>query len=130
MKPEAGIYYCLLLCLSVMSLASLLLLSSHPRLNIISPLISPSPLSLLLSNLLLSLSAVLPSGGELETMEGPPDIPRLHGDEDPTRGSPVQQEEAIADGQREKQSREPETEIDERLSPEAEVTGPINLPSH
>ncbi|KAI3374967.1 hypothetical protein L3Q82_021492, partial [Scortum barcoo] len=48
---------------------------------------------------------------ELGAVEGPPDIPRLHRDEDPTSGSHVQQEEAIVGGQREEQNREPPEEI-------------------
>ena len=50
-------------------------------------------------------------GSELETVEGPPDVPRLLRDEDPTRGSLVQQEKAIVDGPGEEQNRKPPEEV-------------------
>lgn len=54
-------------------------------------------------DLSLSHSAVpsLVPGRQLEAVEGSPVVPRLHGDENPTGGSPVQQEETIAGGPRE-----------------------------
>lgn len=49
---------------------------------------------------LISSSLSLVPGRQLEAVEGPPVVPRLHGDENPTGGSPVQQEETIAGGPR------------------------------
>lgn len=70
-------------------------------------LASPLFFCLLYFNPFLVHSAVLPSGRELETVEGPPVVPRLHGDENPARGSLVQPEETIADGQREEKKHKP-----------------------
>lgn len=66
-----------------------------------------------LTKLVPSQFAVPLSGSELGAMEGPPDVPRLHRDEDPTRGSLVQQEEAIAVAQGEEQKHKPPEEIEE-----------------
>lgn len=120
---------------------------SHPFLV---SLISPSPFSFitrtspsnhtLLSAFLLSLPqfsisfslnlSVLLSGSELETVEGPPDVPGLHRDEDPTSGSLVQQEEAIVDGQREEQSYKPPKEIIEHLALKPQQSSSVPLTCH
>lgn len=81
--------------------------SNRPLLSSFS-LVSPSTLQSLSHSICLS-------GSELGAVEGPPDYPRLHRDEDPTRGGHVQQEEAIVGGQREEQNRKPPKEIIEHL---------------
>lgn len=71
-------------------------------------LTSPAPLSPSPPHVLpwrVNLSSILPvslslSGRQLEAMEGPPLLARFHRDEDPTGGGLVQQDEAVADGQR------------------------------
>lgn len=85
-------------CLSLFSPAS----SLQP---LFTTVILPLPVSPFFCHFNLSLShSVVPSlvpGRQLEAVEGPPVVPRLHGDENPTGGSPVQQEETIAGGPRE-----------------------------
>ncbi len=85
---------------------------------------------LLSPNLFLTQSAVLLSGSELETVEGPPDVPRFHRDEDPTLGIRAQQEEAIADGQREKQSHERPEEVMKHLPLKVQQSSSVPLTCH
>lgn len=70
------------------------------------------------------------SGSELGAMEGPPGVPGLHRDEDPTSGSHVQQEEAIIDGQREEQSHKPPKEVTVHLPLKAQQSSPVPLTLH
>lgn len=80
-------------------------LSAAPRLSLLLPAFFHQPLTfntvIFFCLLYIPLSAsVLPPkpgapGRQLEAVEGPPDVAGLHGDENPTGGSPLQQEETM-----------------------------------
>lgn len=121
MKPEAGVISVVIrACLSCKKKTAFCDSVSHPFILCLPhfpplPSLSSIPTSPFQPTLLCSdfhlFLAHSSSGSELETVEGPPDVPRLHRDEDPTLGSLVQQEEAIVDGPGEEQNRKPPEEV-------------------
>lgn len=94
-EPEAGIYWCLSFCLPVGSIAPL----PVPDCLLPSSLTFKTVICFCLFYILLSAffsSHPVAPGHQLEAVEGPPDFPGLHRDENPTGGSPVQPEEKMA----------------------------------
>lgn len=93
-EPEVGIYWCLSFCLPVGSITPL----PVPDCLLPSSLTFKTVICFCLFYILLSAffsSHPVAPGRQLEAVEGPPDFPGLHGDENPTGGSPVQPEETM-----------------------------------
>lgn len=93
-EPEAGIYWCLSFCLPVGSIAPL----PVPDCLLPSSLTFKTVICFCIFYILLSAffsSHPVAPGHQLEAVEGPPDFPGLHRDENPTGGSPVQPQEKM-----------------------------------